>query len=176
MATIAEIIRNGELSIPLAANYNSKAGLFKGGAIANPTSPVLIAMVSDALDWMNDGGNYTDAEEASVANYLVWLCGKFGLQAAAITGSGGSVTPITPGGLTPSRIDFEVSASSYMVTGATSATISQFRGREIDFIRGGISQSTLSSQPSYITWDSSTAELTVSPALVATEIIAIIPS
>lgn len=175
MATIAEIITNGEISVPLALNYNSEGSLF-GKRLAAPKSPVLIQMVTDALTWMDDGGNYTDAEEESVANYLVWLCGKFGLQAAGITGSGGSVTPIPPGGLSPSRIDFVVSSSSYMVTGATTATITSFIGREIDFIRNGISQSTLSSQPSYITWTQATGVLVVSPALVVDEVIAIIPS
>lgn len=98
MATIAQIITNGELSVPISANYNSKKGLFSGGAIAAPNSPVLIAMVTDALNWMNEGGNYTTAEMVQVANYLVWLYGKFGLEASLITGSGGSVTPIDPGG------------------------------------------------------------------------------
>lgn len=176
MATIAEIIDNGFLSVPLCANYNSKQGLFSGGTLAAPKSPVLIQMVTDALNWMNEGGNYTDAEEASVANYLVWLCGRFGLQAGSITGSGGSVSPITPGALSASRIDFIVSASSYMVTGATTATISQFVGYEIDFIRNGISQSTINTELSYITWVSSTGSLTVSGALLEGELISIIPS
>lgn len=175
MATIAEIISNGELSVPLAANYNSKASLFNGGAIAAPTSPVLIAMVTDALSWMDSGANYTDAEEASVANYLVWLCGRFGLQAASITGSGGSVTPITPGGLTPSRLDFIVSVSSYLVTGTSSATLTQFIGRQIDFVRGGLSQSTVNTESSYITWTAATGALTIVPALIEGELISIIP-
>lgn len=176
MATISEIITNGELSVPLAANYNAKAGLFKGGAISNPTSPVLIAMVTDALSWMDEGGNYTDAEEASVANYLVWLCGKFGLQAANTTGSGGSVTPITPGSLSPSRLDFIVSASSYLPTGSTGSTLTQYIGREIDFIRGGLSQSQVTTEPSYIIWTKATGSLVISPALVLGEVISIIPS
>jgi hypothetical protein len=176
MPTIAEIISNGELSVPLAANYNSKSSIFSGGALAAPTSPVLIAMVTDALSWMDEGGNYTDAEEVSVANYLVWLCGRFGLQAATITGSGGSVTPVPPGGLSSSRIDFYVSATSIIVTGATSATLNQYIGKEIDFIRGGISQSTLNTEPSYISWTKSTGALTISPALTEGEAITIIPS
>lgn len=176
MPTIPQTITNGELSVPLCANYNSKTSLFSGGALAAPKSPVLIAMVTDALSWMYDGGNYDAQEMTDVANYLIWLCGKFGLQASAITGSGGSVSPITPGGLSPSRIDFIVSASSYIVTGASSKTISQFLGHEIDFIRGGISQSTISSEPSYISWVKATAVLTISPALEEGELISIIPS
>lgn len=175
MATIPQTITNGNLSVPLAANDNSKGNLF-GRRLSAPQSPVLIAMAMDALTWMYESGDYTTQELTAMANYLIWLMGKYGLQASNISGSGGSVTPVTPGGLTPSRIDFEVSATSYMVTGATSKTISQFLNLEIDFIRGGISQSTLNTQPSYITWDKTTALLTVSPALAETEVIAIIPS
>jgi hypothetical protein len=176
MATIPETILNGELSVPLAANDNSKGNLF-GNRLSNPTSPVTIAMVTDALSWMYEStGSYTDAEMTAVANYLIWLMGKYGLQASNITGSGGSVTPITPGGLTPSRIDFIVSAISYIPTGDSTKTISQFAGREIDFIRGGVSQSTISTEPSYITWAKATASLTISPALAEGELISIIPS
>lgn len=172
--TIPQAITNGELSVPLCANYNSKQALF-GGALAAPKSPVLIAMVTDALSWMYDGGNYTAQEMASVANYLVWLCGKFGLEASAITGSGGSVSPITPGSLSPSRQDFIVSSSSYLPTGTSSTTLTAFIGFNIDFIRNGISQSTINSQDSYFTFNRATGAFTVSPALVATELISIIP-
>lgn len=176
MATIPQTILNGELSVPLSANDNSAGSLF-GGRLSNPTSPVTIAMVTDALSWMYEStGSYTDQEMTAVANYLIWLCGKYGLQASNITGSGGSVTPITPGGLTPSRIDFIVSASSYFVTGSTGGTISQFAGSEIDFIRGGISQSTIDTEPSYIAYTKSTGALTITPALIVGEVITIIPS
>lgn len=175
MATIAQIIANGELSVPISANYNSKGSLF-GKRLSQPTSPVTIKMVTDVLSWMDDGGNFTDAEEESVANYLVWLCGKFGLEAAGITGSGGSVTPIPPGGLTPSRMDFIVSATSYLVTGTSSATFSNYIGREIDFVRNGIPQSTVSTETSYFTWNQSTGAFTCSPALIVGELISIIPS
>lgn len=174
MATILEIITNGRLSVPLSSNYQSKKSMF-GQEVSPQYLPELIAMVTDALEWMNDGGNFTDAEESEVANYLVWLCGRFGLQAASISGSGGSVSPIVPGSSSPARIDFIVSASSYIPTGATSAALSQFINREIDFIRGGISQSTVTTEPSYIAWNRTTGNLTISPALAEDELISIIP-
>lgn len=174
--TIAQTIRNGNLSVPLCANYNSKTALFSGGALAAPKSPVLIKMITDALSWMYDGGNYDAQEMAQVANYLIWCMGKFGLIASGITGSGGSVSPITPGTTTPSRQDFVVSASSYLITGATSATLTAFIGFNIDFVRNGISQSTLSSEPSYFTFNRINGAFTVSPALAVGELIAIIPS
>lgn len=175
MATILEIITNGRLSVPLSSNYQSKKSMF-GQEVSPLYLPELIAMVTDALEWMNDGDNFTDAEETEVANYLVWLCGRFGLQAASITGSGGSVTPITPGSSSPSRLDFIVSATSSIVTGAASATLSQFAGYEIDFIRGGISQSMVITEPTYIVWVKATAQLTIYPALAEGELITIIPS
>lgn len=175
MATVLEIITNGRLSVPISSNYQSKKSLF-GREISPQYLPELIAMVTDALEWMNDGDNYTDAEETEVANYLVWLSGRFGLQAASISGSGGSVSPIVPGSSSPARIDFIVSASSYIPAGATSAALSQFINREIDFIRGGISQSTVTTEPSYIVWNRTTGNLTISPALAEGELISIIPS
>lgn len=176
MSTIAQVIRNGDLSVPLCANYNAKQQLFSP-ALAAPNSPILIAMCTDALRWMNEMGIYTDAELRGMANYLIWLSGKFYLEASVITGSGGSVTPITPGGLTASRIDFIVSSTSFIVTGASSKTISQFAGvSNIDFIRNGISQSALSSEISYFSWNRTTLLFSCSPALQEGELVAIIPS
>lgn len=176
MPTIPQTILNGEISVPLAANDNSAGSLF-GARLSSPTSPVTIAMVTDALSWMYEStGSYTDQEMTAVANYLIWLIGKYGLQASNITGSGGSVSPITPGTLTPNRQDFIVSASSYLVTGTTTATLTAFIGYNIDFVRGGISQSTIDTEPSYFTFNRATGAFAVSPALFVGEVIAIIPS
>lgn len=174
--TIPQTILNGELSVPLAANDNSAGSLF-GGRLSNPTSPVTIAMVTDALSWMYEStGSYTNQEMTAVANYLIWLMGKYGLQASNITGSGGSVSPITPGTSTPARKDFVVSASSYLPTGTTSATLTAFIGYNIDFVRGGVSQSTLDTEPTYFTFNRINGAFAVSPALQVGELIAIIPS
>ena len=175
MATIAQNILNGRLSVGLSANYGSKASLFSGPVIKT-AAPQHIMMVTDALEWMDDGGNFTSAEEIAVANYLVWLMGMFGLQASSITGSGGSVTPIIPGTTSPSRLDFVVSVSSPIVTGSTSASLSQYQGVEINFIRNGIPQSQVTSESSYITWTKATSALVISPALQEGELISIIPS
>lgn len=176
MLSIADSIEVGDVSTYLSANYNSKKGLF-GGAIANPTSPVTIAMVTDALRWGSDGGAQTAASLRETANYLIWLCGRFGLEGTLIIGGTGGGT-VTPGGIptTPGRIDFIVSAASYIITGASSATISDFIGYNLDFVRNGIPQSTVITEPSYFTWNRSTGAFTCSPALSEGELIALIPT
>lgn len=176
MLTIAQTIVVGKISSPLAANYNSLKSFFGGPALAAIKSPMTIRMAADALQWAVDGDNLTDAELRSIANYIKWLCGKFALQAENMIGVGGSVTTIVPGALRPGRIDFTVSASSYFPTGSTGGSISDFVGYNLDFIRGGLSQSTEVTEPTYFSWNRATAVFACYPALAEGEVIALIPS
>ena len=48
LPTIAETIEIGDVSIYLSGNDNSRGSLF-GNRLANPTSNVLIAIVTDAI-------------------------------------------------------------------------------------------------------------------------------
>jgi len=98
ITTIAEAITRGSISIYLAANDNSSGALY-GGRRAAPTSPVTIAIVTDALSWANDGGAESAADLRQMANYLIWLTGTYGLEATVISGgsSGGTVIPIGGG-------------------------------------------------------------------------------
>lgn len=173
--TIPQIIQNGYASVPICVNYNNTQQLF-GGAIAAPKSPVTIQMVTDALSWGYSGGAQTAADLQTVKNYLIWLIGAFGLQASNFTGSGGSVIPITPTNPTPARIDFVVSGSSLIPSGGSSVLLTNFIGYQLDFVRGGISQSTLNTEPSYFSFNSSSGAFTAVPALQAGEVIALIPS
>lgn len=176
MATISQVIQNGYVASYKCALYNAKQALFSP-ALAAPKSPVTILMVTQGLEWGYDGGASTNQLLTQVANYLIWISGKFYLEATTVTGSGGgSVIPVPPGGLTPNRQDFYVSASSLLPTATTSKTLTQFIGYEIDFLRGGISQSTLSAEPGYFTWNKSTGAFTCSPSLSEGELISIIPT
>lgn len=174
MLTIAETIVVGKLSSPLSATYISGGALF-GPRLAPPNTPVLIRMVSDALQWAVDGGAETDANLRLMANYLIFLCDFWGFEAQNIIGAGGSVSTLVPGALRPSRIDFIVNASSYFPTGSTGGSISTFIGYNLDFIRGGISQSTVDTEPSYFSWNRTTGVAFISPALAEGEVIALIP-
>lgn len=165
--SIADIIEIGRASTYLSANYTSKKSLF-GGSVIKPTPPVQIAWVTDALDWGNSGGAQTAASLRSTANYALWLYGLFQLQAQGIIfgPGGGSVVPTPSGGGSPNDLDFEVTASSIMVTGATSLSIPQFIGYNVDFARGGITQNTtnLGDGSSYYAWNNVTGIFTIFPA------------
>lgn len=173
--SVADIIELGDATTYLAANYQSTGALF-GARVIKPNLAVQIAFVTDALRFGYDGDAETDASLRSTANYLYWMCGKFQLEAQQIINGagGGSVVP-TPAGTTVNRIDFEVSSSSYMVTGDTTKNIPQFIGYNLQYDRDGVPQSALTTEPSYFTWNKTTGDFACSPALEAGEIIALIP-
>lgn len=97
--TIPETIEIADLSVCLAGNNNAKGSLF-GNRLANPISPVEIAMSVDALRWQYEG-DPTDTTLRGFANYVIWECGRYAQEAQYIiaggTGGGGSVLP--PGGV-----------------------------------------------------------------------------
>lgn len=172
--SVAQAVIRGQVSIYLAANYNSRGTLF-GGTKA-PVSATTIAMITDALDWGNSGGAQTNESLRATANYLIWLCNKWGQAAENITqgAGGGSVVP-GGGSSIPDRIDFIVSASSFLPTGTTATNLLTFVGYGLDFVRGGISQSTVITEPSYFTYNRLSGGFTCSPALQVGELIALIP-
>lgn len=167
MATIAQIITRGKLSIPLSANYNSKQVLFSQ-ALASPTSPVLIAMVTDALEWANERTDiYTQAEIIQIADYLIWLTGRFGLQASGITGGGGSVVPVTPGGLLPNQLNFTVDASTTpLIDGDTSKTFSQFIGYNLTVVKNSQPLDQITTKPVYYLWNKATGAFSTNLATI----------
>lgn len=175
MQTVANTILIGKIGTGTSANYNSKQALFSP-ALASPLSPVTIQMATDALQWGEDNEIGDATSQRLIANYIIWLCGRFGLTARNILNTGGNVTTINPISLRPSRMDFIVTGASFFPTGSTGGVITNFIGYNIDFIRGGLSQSQITTESSYITWDRITGILLISPALQATEIISIIPS
>ncbi len=102
IATIQQAIDRGNLSASFAVVDNER-GLLFGARLSAPASPRTILMVTDALQWGYEGGAQTDQSLREVANYLIWLCGKYGQQAQFIldtTGGGGSVVPGGGSGIT----------------------------------------------------------------------------
>jgi len=99
----------------------------------------------------SSGGNFR-----GTSNYLLWLCGRYRLQAqAAIDGGAGGGGTVIPGGSTslPLPLDWIVSATATstapLATAESTVTLNgqngfpDFRGYNIDFYRGG--------QPQYTT-------------------------
>ena len=170
--TIDDTIERGMLSIGYSANDNAKGNLFGRRLNSNfVVSPVTIAMVTDALIWAEDGDAQTDEEIRNIANYLIWLTGKYGMEAAyrlGQTDGGGSVTPGGSSQSTINPLDWLVSdtADQYapLANGDSAVTFDgtndmpDLRGYNMNFFRGGITQNTtpLGDGSTYYYWNKST--------------------
>lgn len=119
---------------------------------------------------------YHNSTIRGVANYLQWMCGKFGLTAQyVISGSGGgSVIPVPAA--SPNPIEFSVSSTSTIPSGGSIAILPSFKDYNIIFIRGGITQSTVNTGGSYFTWSKGTGVFTCIPAAYDGELFQIYPT
>jgi hypothetical protein len=119
---------------------------------------------------------YHNSTVRGVANYLQWMCGKFGLTAQyVISGSGGgSVIPVPAA--SPNPIEFSVSSTSTIPSGGSIAILPSFKDYNIIFIRGGITQSTVNTGGSYFTWSKGTGVFTCIPAAYDGELFQIYPT
>lgn len=94
LPTIQEVIDIGNASLPYALNDLYKGALYPK-RIATQKSCTEIAMFTDILDWQNQTSP-NDTTLRGTANYLIWLCGMFGMQAQSGSGGGSSVSPVSP--------------------------------------------------------------------------------
>lgn len=117
----------------------------------------------------------TSDQTYQIGQWVLALCGMYLFEAQQAAGSGGSISPITPSTL-PNPIEFIVSGSSLIVSGGSSLTVTDFIGFNLIFIRGGITQSKLSTEPSYFTWDRTSGAFTCSPAAFAGELFQLYPT
>jgi hypothetical protein len=182
--SILDIIEIGRVSTYLSANYTSKMEMF-GGSVIKPAPPVQIAFVTDALDWGYTGGAQTTESLRSTANYLYWLCGQFQLQAQNVINGpgGGSVIPVTPSGISLNPYDFEVSAISFpLADGQSSVTLDgtsgtqDYRGFNVEVLRGGVGQNTTNTGGTYFVWNKITGVFQMLPAVATGELIRISPT
>jgi len=118
-----------------------------------------------------------DDELQGVANYVYALCyGYVGRAIDIITGgSGGEIVVVTPK-TPPAPYYFIVDATSFMVDGQDSKTITSFIGYNLSYARNGVVQTTVDAEPPYFSWNSTTGLFIVTPALVAGELIALVPT
>lgn len=179
MPTVQRILELAPTSCRLAKDYKAKrSGLF-GGTRAAITQPEWIYAVYKILNKIyTTDPTYEATAQQQVANYLFELCQKFAFKAANIVdgGGGGSIAPITPT-VKPSRIEFEASPTTFIPEGETTVQLPvSWDGWNVEVERGNVPQSTLSTQPSYFSYDEDTRELILTPAVQSGELIAIIPS
>ena len=96
-----------------------------------------------------------------VGQGVLALCGQYIFEAQEATGSGGSITPITPSNA-PDEYDFEVSASSFIADGDSSVTFPpSWEGFNILFVRNNITQSKVNQGGTYFSWDKTTRTFTL---------------
>lgn len=98
MLTPTQILQIAKCSEYLSGNDIAKGALF--GKRLNPLLNRIIYAERKALEWMlGMDSNYSTLQD--VANYVLWLCGKYWIQANAIINGGGGGQPVTPVSPTP---------------------------------------------------------------------------
>lgn len=92
--SVLQKIQIGAYSEALSAIDILKSGLYGGGI--DLQLPRKLYCIRKTIEWAYNLNN-NDTTLTSTSNYLIALCGKYYLKAAAsITGSGGTVSPISP--------------------------------------------------------------------------------
>lgn len=177
LPTIQETIDYASLAIGYCANDNASGNLW-GKRLTAPSSPVTQSIVKDALQWALDGGAYSDESLREMANYLWWLISPYGIRAQYVisnTSGGGSVVP-TPS-TRPLPLDFIVSTTSPIPTGASGLSIPAYAGWNLNFSRGGVEQNTtdVGDGSSFYGWDRNTATFSMSPAAFEGELLRLSP-
>ncbi len=178
MPTIERILQLAPVCSYLSNNEKAKGNLFKNGTPTNIKNQATLIYIY----WKILNKIYTlDPTYPGLqapANYLYELEQKWAFKAASIVdgGGGGSIAPITPT-VRPSRIEFYVSAGSYIPTDGTTVQLPfSWKGWDMELDRNGVPQSTLTTEPSYFVYTIATRTLVISPAVVDGELIALIPS
>lgn len=172
--TADDIIQWSKISQPLSARAEKKR-LAVNGATVDIDHHVKLYVERKSVEWYNSQDTVDADYLYKISNWLWALTFPYGMEAQFIDGgSGGQVTPVTPSSR-PSPLYFTVDATSYLANGDSSKTISDFMNYGLIFTRGGIPQSTVSTEPSYFSWNPATAEFTCTPAVVTSELIGLIP-
>jgi hypothetical protein len=165
-----------KLTIAKICEYLVAAAIEKGGLFGNGIDlllPQKIYNIRKAIQYRYDTDPSDDTLTAT-SNYLYGLC-KYVIQAQAVMQISGTVSSVIAT-TAPSPYQFTVAASgTFMIDGDSSKTITAFIGYNILFVRGGIPQSTVSSEPSYYGWDRNTGTFTISPVAYTGELFQIYP-
>ena len=164
--TVLQIINIAKISQYLCVNDIQKSGLYGGGT--DLQLPNKLYNIRKGIEYQYDLDS-TNTDLPATAAYLYALCGKYGIYAQNITGSGGSISPITPINA-PIPYQFTVAASgTLIINGQSSVIVTSFIGFNLLFVRNEIPQGTIDLGGTYYSWDRDEARLTISPAAIVTE-------
>lgn len=166
----------------LYSDNELSSGIRQGGVI-DTGLPVQIYAVNQGLKWQLEYGPSNTTDLTIIGNHLISICRhQFRAQGVLALNNGGTISPIVPSRNVPNRIDFIVSATSFIPTGGSEVYIPQFVGYPVQLIRGSTDQYT-TPQPggaTYFRWNIVTGLLQLLPsgsggAATEGESIAIIP-
>lgn len=170
--TVAQKLDIASISQYLSYQDIVKRGLYGGGV--DLQLPFKIYNIRKSIEYWYDLDPSDDTLTAT-SNYLMGMCGIYGLKAQEIVTSAGTVAPSSSAAI-PLPLQFIVAASGNSLNnGDTTATLTTFIGYNLLFARAGVAQSTVSTEPSYYSWNRSTGVLTISPAAVTGELLQIYP-
>jgi hypothetical protein len=170
--TVANILDIAKIS-QYIATIDIERGKISGRRVV-PETPQILSNEIFGIEYLYNI-DPADTSLTETSNYLYSLCRGYNLQAQQISGTAGTISPVNPSQI-PNPYDFEVTASSIVPAGATSATLSAFIGFNLLFVRNGIPQSTLNiGGNSYYSWNKNLGLLTISPAAIAGEQFALYP-
>jgi hypothetical protein len=172
--TASQIIAWAKLSQPYA-RYGEMKKKAQGDNSANLNLDIELYITRKDVEYAN-AQDPSSADTYQQANYLLTLCGIYLFQAQEALGAGGS-TATTTQVSAPSPYYFIVDAStSFMLNGATTKTITSFIGYNLVYSRNGIIQTTVTSEPTYFSWNSVTGAFVTTPALITGELIGLVPT
>lgn len=174
MLSVPQILQIAKISQYLAVADIAKGTIFSPVVKAAPFTPQIIYMERKALEYQYNI-DPTDDSLRFIANYVYALCGKYALQAKAITGVGGIIAGVAAAGELPEPYDFEVSGTSVIADGESTIIFSEFIGFNLQFDRGNIPQSTTNTGASYYSWNRNTGEFICFPAATTGELFRIVP-
>jgi hypothetical protein len=173
MLTTLQIINVAKISQYLAIRDITVKGLFGGGV--DLSLPNKIYNLRKSIEYWYDL-DPSDTSLVTTGRYLMAICGIYGQIAQGITGGSGTVAAISGTTGAPPPYDFKVDAStSFIIDGQSTKIITLFLGYNLLFTRGGIAQSTVTTESSYYTWDKATATFTCVPAAITSELFQIYP-
>jgi hypothetical protein len=175
--TTDDIINWAKISQSLAAIKERKRTAATGATIDTDLH-IKLYVEGKTVEWYNEQETVDEDTLYLISNWLWALCGPYGLEAQYIYGgSGGQIAPINPSVVLPEPYYFYVTGASFIPTGDSTKTFpGSWAGYNMVFSRGGIVQSEVATEPSYFTWNPATKEFFCSPAAVAGELFAIIPT
>jgi len=158
--TVAQKLNIAKICQYLVTGAIAKGGLFAKGIDQNLA--MKIYNIRKAIQYRYET-DPSDSTLEGTSNYLYGLC-RFVLQAQAITQTAGTISGIVATTGSPQPYQFIVDASTtFIIDGQSSKTISAFIGYNLMFVRGGITQSTVSTEPSYFSWSSTTGVFVCTP-------------